>query len=387
MNILYFDWNNYGQKDIIDTFTLLGHSVTVHHFNMKNRRNDPILEKDITAYISKHNFDFLFSINYYPVVSNACKKANLKYISWVYDSPLVTLYSYTVINPCNYIFIFDHTLVNELNSAGIPNIYYLPLGVNSSRLCTLNTPIAYEHDISFVGSLYNEKKHQLFDRLTDMSEYTKGYLDGIMNAQKKIYGYYFIEELLNDTVLNDLIRAYDVPPNSDGVEAYTYAYAYYFIARKITSDERIDFLNLLSNKFLVDLYTHHTSPQLPAVNYCGIIDYYKEMPHIFNSSKINLNVTLRSIRSGIPLRALDIMGAGGFLISNYQEDFNDFFTDGTDYVVYQDCNDLINKCDYYLYHEKEREEIALNGHKKTIEYCSYTNRIQTILSTVFPNEM
>lgn len=56
----------------------------------------------------------------------------------------------------------------------------------------------------------------------------------------------------------------------------------------------------------------------------GPIDYYNEMPYVFNNSRINLNITLRSIKSGIPLRAMDICGAGGFLLSNYQADFYDF---------------------------------------------------------------
>ena len=38
---------------------------------------------------------------------------------------------------------------------------------------------------------------------------------------------------------------------------------------------------------------------------------------MFANSKVNLNITLRNIKTGIPLRALDIMGAGGFLLTNY----------------------------------------------------------------------
>lgn len=53
----------------------------------------------------------------------------------------------------------------------------------------------------------------------------------------------------------------------------------------------------------------------------GILDYYNNMPVVFCNSKINLNISLRTIRNGIPLRAMDIMGAGGFLISNYQKNW------------------------------------------------------------------
>ena len=62
------------------------------------------------------------------------------------------------------------------------------------------------------------------------------------------------------------------------------------------------------------------TPELPNVINMGSVDYYDMMPYVFKCSDINLNITLRSIKTGIPLRAMDIMGAGGFLMSNYQVD-------------------------------------------------------------------
>lgn len=62
----------------------------------------------------------------------------------------------------------------------------------------------------------------------------------------------------------------------------------------------------------------------------GYIDYMKEMPVMFANSKVNLNITLRNIRTGIPLRALDIMGAGGFLLTNYCYELSEYMNDGDD---------------------------------------------------------
>lgn len=57
-----------------------------------------------------------------------------------------------------------------------------------------------------MGSLYNES-HTFFDRLTNLNDYTKGYLDAIMEAQLKIQGYHFIPELLTPDILSDLQKA------------------------------------------------------------------------------------------------------------------------------------------------------------------------------------
>ena len=103
------------------------------------------------------------------------------------------------------------------------------------------------------------------------------------------------------------------------------------------------------------------------------------MPYIFKQSKINLNITRRGIKSGVPLRAIDIMGCGGFLISNYQADFLDYFVPGGDFVCYESKEDLIQKVDYYLSHEKERQAIAKSGHEKVAAGHTYRHRVRQML--------
>ena len=116
----------------------------------------------------------------------------------------------------------------------------------------------------------------------------------------------------------------------------------------------------------------------------GTADYYSEMPYIFHNSKINLNITLRSIESGIPLRAMDIMANEGFLLTNYQGDFllENFIPD-EDFVYFEDEKDLLHKIDYYLVHDEKRISIAQNGRNKIKEYFSYRICFEKIFHIVF----
>ena len=45
---------------------------------------------------------------------------------------------------------------------------------------------------------------------------------------------------------------------------------------------------------------------------------------------------------------------GGLLMSNYQEDFYDWFVPCEDMVMYESVDDLVSKCRYYLKHDSER---------------------------------
>lgn len=392
MKVLIFEWKNFGIEDVCEALEKLRVSHRCISTQLVRERKstefDSLFEDALTE-----RYDCVFTFNYSPVVSNCCRRHNLPYIAFIYDSPLVSLYSYTVINPCNYIFIFDKTLYLELKNQGIDTVYYAPLAVNTSRIkrqLSVNETNGaaeahapdFSAEVAFVGSMYNEK-HNLFDRFKNLPPYVSGYLDAIMQAQLKVYGYYFIEELLTPNIIDELKKSVPLEPNKDGVETVSYLYAYYFIARKLAELERKDLLNAVSERFSTHLYTQNPTPELPKVKNCGPIDYYNHMPYIFSQSKINLNITLRSIRSGIPLRAMDIMGCGGFLLSNYQADFYDFFVPGEDLVLFESRDDLLDKCAYYLSHEKERRQIAANGLGRIQENHTYELRLKQMFDIVF----
>ena len=378
MKILFIEWASFGNEDIKEAFTAEGHSIFCFSFSNKDPRRSTKIEQELTTALHKHTPDVVFSFNYFPVISNVCKKEDIKYISWIYDSPYVMLYSYTVINPCNVIYIFDKELYLEFHNAGITTVHYMPMAANTERLDRMIPQTDLLYDISFVGSLYTEK-HNFFERMTTLSDYTKGYLDAIMNAQMKVQGYNFIQESLAP-IMDDLYKALPMDPNPDGVETKEYLYAQYVINRKITGLERLELISAITGEHTLDLFTHDKNFSMPGLCNRGTVDYYDKMPLVFKQSRINLNISLRSIKSGIPLRAFDIMGSGGFLLSNFQADFLDDFIPGEDFVYYESKEDLLAKIDYYLTHEEKRQAIARNGHDKVAAAHTYRHRVREMLT-------
>lgn len=90
-------------------------------------------------------------------------------------------------------------------------------------------------------------------------------------------------------------------------------------------------------------------------------------------------MTNRPIRTGLPLRIFDILGAGGFLLTNYQAEIPELFEIGTDLAVYESQEDLLYQIGYYLEREELRREIAENGQRKVREEYSYRSRMGEIL--------
>lgn len=387
MRILYLDWPCFGKVDVQFTLEQAGHEFVPFFHKDYQERTSPNFDKAFQEFVGDTSYDCCFSFNYFPIVSNNCKELGIKYIAALYDNPYVMLYSYSLINPNNYVFMFDRQEYIHLKNGGINTIYYTPLPVNSTIIDYLmEKPFdrnKLSADVSFVGSLYNED-HNFFDRLSSANDYTKGYLDAIMEAQLKVQGYNFIEEVLTPDIMGELQRVAPYTSTPSGTETPEYIYSNYFIDRKLTSIERQRLLTAVAEHCNLKVYTIDKNAVIPNAVNMGAVDYYSEMPYVFANSKINLNITLRSIQSGIPLRAMDIMGAGGFLLTNFQADFLDYFVPDEDFVYYESQEDLVEKTNYYLSHENIRKEIAHNGHEKVKANHSFEKFFEYIFEIVFP---
>lgn len=385
MRFLIYRWQTVGIGDLEDCIVKMGHEIDTIEHVFYSYEVDEDFSKSLSDRLRLKQYDAVISFNYFQVISNVCEKWNINYISWIFDSPTLNLFSKTVVNRCNYIFIFDKTLYQEIKKMGVNKVYYLPLAVNVARLEQLDIHRddidKFQSDISFVGSLYDKKIS--YDALMNLPEYYKGYLEAVMQAQVNIYGYNFLEELLTDDIVNGLNKYVHLNLDNNFIGSEKMIYASTFLGVKVTSMERMRILDILSREFSVDLYSSSDIKTLPFVNYRGKVNYYTEMPKVFFLSKINLNMTFRNIKTGIPLRIFDIMGAGGFVLTNYQEELLDHFIDGVDLVIYENIEDLQYKIRYYLGHEEERKQIAYNGYKKVKESHTYKVRFDKIIETTF----
>lgn len=388
MNILFYRYNSICEPDIIEVMNRLGHGITEITEEMKNKELGPREQMLLVSEaLKKQKYDMVFSINFFPIVSEVCNIFHIPYACWIVDSPVMELYSNSIRNPWNRIFLFDYALYEEFHDENPNGIFYLPLGANYERLDALMETITSEDkekfsaDVSFIGSLYTEKCP--YNRLKETDSYLKGYLDGVIEAQLKVYGYNFLEECITDEILQDFKAAvpfYQFPEKSNKNEKAAMAHLY--LGNKVTEQERLRLLKRVSEEYRLDLYTGSDVSLLPEANFRGLAKTMTEMPKIFHLSKINLNFTSKPIRTGLPLRIWDILGAGGFVLTNFQTEIPEYFEVGRDLETYASEEELIQKIGYYLEHEEERARIAKNGYQKARKQYSLEMRVKQILETV-----
>ena len=389
MTLLFYRYGSICEPDVIAGFEELGFQV--------NTITDEMTDKSITGEqqitlidetLQRNTYQFVFTINFFPAISEICNIYHIPYLCLVVDSPVLELFSDSITNPWNRIFLFDRALYDEFVLRNPNCIFHLPLATNVKRWDSLiaDTPAdmhqKFSSELSFIGSLYTEKCP--YDDLNLPSTFISGYIEGLLAAQAKVYGYFFLEEALPKQMVDDIVLSspgfYTFPERSR--KDYRAVLAQYYLGTKITSMERTELLSALGEKYSVDLYSGSDASLLP-VTLKGRVRTHTEMPLVFHNSSLNLNFTAKSIRSGIPQRVWDVLGCHGFLISNYQTEIPELLTPGEDLILYSSREELLELVSYYLAHPKARTEMAENGYRKVKAYHTYPTRLTQMLELAF----
>lgn len=347
-----------------------------------NLDNNPSYEP-IEDALTSSRYDYVMTYLFHTVISDICEMYGIPYISIIYDSPQVALFHPAIYNSTNRLFIFDRAEYDRLAFLDVKNIHHIPLFANTARTDRLKIDDSdqkkFSSDISFVGNLYeqnlyNEIRNSLAPEvLMPANEY----------LVKNMCNWHQIREwpTLDAGAVNYLkiCNLY----NFSTINQFEFPEEYYLgiilLSRKLGEIERLACLKHLSEFFDVDFYTQSKVCDAGKANILPPVNYYTELGKVYNCTKINLNITLPTIETGVPLRVYDIMAYGGFVMSNYQEEITEWFNPGEDIVTFKDLDEAKELCDYYLSHDDERKKIAENGYRIVHEKYTCANALDTIL--------
>lgn len=392
VKLLLYEWNAYMQTDL--ELVLKKMNIEFETFSCELGKEVSVVDnyfiRNFGKVLHEGDFDGVMSLNYWKSVAIACDQEHVPYIAWGYDCPLSMKIMESLHYPTNYLFVFDKEQYRIYKQKGFKNVYHIPLAVNVDRLDQIQlTPEErkdFTADISFVGNMYGSDYLSLKGLLTD---YERGYLESLIETQYRVYGDFFIDDMITDefaSVIQDrLVEIGFWKTEKEIILDEIRAWIVMLVSREITRRERLLILSTLSRRHPFKLYSREEEKLLQNAEFCGTVSSHYDMPKVFKASRINLNITYKQITVGMPLRMLDIMGAGGFLLTNYQEELVENFRPGTDCVIYESVEDAIAKAEYYLQHEEERQEIAQNGHE-AVRRFSYENQLDCIFRTVFGDQ-
>ena len=410
MNIVYCRYRNVCEPDYIDAFRALGINVVECFINELECQSLDEKAQKLGEIFAKSTPMFVFSINYFPYISIVCQGLGIKYVSISVTCPMVEIYNTTIRNSCNRVFLFDYEQYLSVKDENPEGIFYLPLGAGVSRMDAAVGELMdgnsesdgyghdgengggaagqrdrYLYDVSFVGSLYNEKDPYLELNLSDVD---KEYFENLIREQMTLTASRqdFLEKSITLTDVEKIkIGAKDFYPSDLSVRNIDdFVAVNNYLSPHMTYLERVKILNFLAEDggVKVDLFTKSDTGKLKGVTCHGGVESLKGMPQVFYQSRINLNLSTRSIKTGIPQRVWDVLGSGGFLITNNQKELGDFFEIGKHLVVYESLDELRELVHYYLEHDDEREAIASAGYELVKSQGTVFSRVLTMIKNI-----
>ena len=128
MRVFFYRYNSICEPDIIATFEEFGFEVDICTLELDRKDIYPAQQvKKVGQYLQEHPADFVFSINFFPMLSEVCNIFHIRYISWVVDSPVMELFSRSICNEWNRTFLFDREIYREISGYNPGRIFHLPL--------------------------------------------------------------------------------------------------------------------------------------------------------------------------------------------------------------------------------------------------------------------
>lgn len=104
-----------------------------------------------------------------------------------------------------------------------------------------------------------------------------------------------------------------------------------------------------------------------------------EYARIYQRSRISLAMTKDAVRQ-LKGRVFEVLHCGAMLLCDRNHNVSHYLAPGRDYVVYDDAEDMVDKCVHYLAHEDQRRAIAAAGHRTVTTFYNHQVFWQSLLA-------
>ena len=112
------------------------------------------------------------------------------------------------------------------------------------------------------------------------------------------------------------------------------------------------------------------------------LDYTEALPEFYRRCAVNLNSTSIQMPKAVNQRVFDCPAAGGFLLTDAQEDLADLFDVEQEVACYRNEEECLSLFRHYLAHPPARREIARRARARVLGEHTYAHRLQRIVDIV-----
>ena len=203
-------------------------------------------------------------------------------------------------------------------------------------------------------------------KFDDWGRYYAIFFDYVITTKKDI-GIYQRDNINSATFLHGINPDFFKPLNLERKYEVT------FIGRPVA--DRYDYIRFLKEQGVnIRLFggEWNKHPDLKDI-YEGVL-YDEDFPKLINQSKINLNFSKTLYEKGksgqLKSRIFEVPACGAFLLNEYTDNNIEFINNKKE-INFKNRKELLEKINYYLKHEKEREKLAKAVYRYIVQNYSW----------------
>jgi spore maturation protein CgeB len=368
VRLLVLDTGYLVVRDLFDGAADLGWEVFSVPMKSKGEADSAFLA-DLLKALVHHRPDFIITMNHLGfdekgILVGILADYKIPTASWFVDHPMPILGPAGInSSPFIQVFSFERTSLVWLSAHGYEDPVYLPTGANRRHfhpaMIDRELRETLSCSLSFAGN----------------SWWTKARCEpepSIRKAAEKAARRFRIDKHASlDGLESMLVRSFSGAPRD------RYAVAQVLLA-EASMQRRRDFaraLNPLGIRIFGDPYWDKMAPGIDLVPF---VDNERGLPALFSACSINANITAVQMPTAVNQRVWDVPAAGGFLLTDDQEDALMHFEENKEIAVYRTFEEAADKASYYLSNDRERAAFSACALDKIDKFHCLTHRLKVV---------
>jgi spore maturation protein CgeB len=110
----------------------------------------------------------------------------------------------------------------------------------------------------------------------------------------------------------------------------------------------------------------------------GPVGYFTDLAPFYRSTAINLNTTSLQMKTAVNQRVFDCPAAGGFLITDAQDDLDELFDPESEVVTYHSLDELEEQVRRYRNQAEERVAIVRAAQRRIAAHHTHAHRLRML---------
>jgi len=340
--------------------------------------------EEITRALTRTAPALVADINYRHGLVEFCARAGVPYLCWEIDPATDRIEAPRCATDRAFVFSYRKSCAEAFRMQGFVNAEHLPLASNTERrrpLAPETTPAAAP--VSFVGSsLAREARHyrrrfialyrEWHPASPDAEKTCEQALERCLETQRRDFSQYLLADALEHELGPFLAGVRSSRTREDPVA---------LLDEVAAAEKRQTYIRALG-RFGVDVWGDPAWQECVASGVCyrGWAGHIHELPGIYASAAIHVDIGRIYQQDIVTLRVFDVMACGGFVIAEHGSDLEELFEVGREVESYRTLPELEAKVERYLADPEQARAIALRGRAAVCERHTIRARVRHMLA-------